>query len=306
MTSTDNNKFPDFLFVGTGKSGTTSIDRYLRHHPQIALPQNRKETLFWHIISNKNKAQEKYLPPVVTLNDYLSLFNYANNDQIIGEVTPSYLYFHKDVISNLKRLHPKWKKTKIIIVLREPVDRLCSQFRFVTNTLNFRDLSLESALKKESKRIERNALPDLFYYDTARYLKPVKAYIDNFESVKILLYDDLIKDPQQFMTNIHDFIGIDDYQYGKLLLEKENAGDPKMLVPKSLFYYYLLRAINPQSEFSKYIPTKIKKKISDYCFQNKLVTYNISQETKNNLRKSFSDELRTLNSIIEPDISHWY
>ena len=37
---------PDFLVIGAGKSGTTSIDKYLGQHPHVFVPQKKEPNFF--------------------------------------------------------------------------------------------------------------------------------------------------------------------------------------------------------------------------------------------------------------------
>lgn len=37
---------PDFLIIGAGKSGTTSLDNYLKQHPEIFIPAIKKPGTF--------------------------------------------------------------------------------------------------------------------------------------------------------------------------------------------------------------------------------------------------------------------
>jgi hypothetical protein len=37
---------PDFLVIGAGKSGTTSIDKYLNQHPEIFVPRSKEPNFF--------------------------------------------------------------------------------------------------------------------------------------------------------------------------------------------------------------------------------------------------------------------
>ena len=77
------NLYPDFLIVGAAKSGTTSLYHYLSEHPQIFLQKKIKETLFWHITSNPNKTQTKYLRNYISnIDDYLKLFEEAQSNHL--------------------------------------------------------------------------------------------------------------------------------------------------------------------------------------------------------------------------------
>lgn len=296
-------KYPDFLIVGAAKSGTTSLHNYLSEHPDVILPEKQKETLFWHIISNPNKSQTKYLRNYIdNLEDYLNLFKNAKEGQICGEVTPSYLYYHDFVISNLKNLHPNWKNLKIVIILREPVSKVISHYHFVTNSVGIKDKSLKHALKLEKRRLQENkCLLDLFYIDSTKYYAQVKAYKDNFPNLKILLFEDLVKDSSQIMNELCSFLEIDENFEFENLGKKYNASTKRTL-PKNqvLKIIYRIYQILPfKTAIRSFMPVK--------KIQNKLYKEEkIDNRTKKQLKEIFREDVLALQELTGIDLkSKW-
>ena len=224
----DVTNIPDFLIVGAAKSGTSSLHSYLSKHPDIYMPEKRKELYFWHVATNKNRsiidhAGEGKIP--TRLDDYLEYFEDARKDQVKGEACPSYLYFHDHVLKNLKQHHTNWKDVKIIIILREPVSRIVSQYRFVCKKrLDPEFLSFSDSLKAEADRVERNELlPDLFYTEVSRYAGQVEFYRKNFNNVHVCLYDDLKEKPRELLENLCAFLGVDSSRLPEFNFEVVNA-----------------------------------------------------------------------------------
>ncbi len=90
---------------------------------------------------------------------YLGLFHDCQENQICGEATPSYLYYHDRTIKNIKALHPEWQKLKIIIILREPIDKIKSHYRFIQKyNLDPDNLSLLDSILQEDERKKKNRL----------------------------------------------------------------------------------------------------------------------------------------------------
>src|SRR5947209_17259838 len=95
----------DFIVPGAQKSGTTALHYFLKKHPQIALP-DRQEMHFFD-------DEEIFSRPV----DYELLhrhFHAAARSTVIGEVTPSYLYW-KPALERIENYNPQ---IKLIILLR--------------------------------------------------------------------------------------------------------------------------------------------------------------------------------------------
>ncbi|MFA6635861.1 MAG: sulfotransferase [Candidatus Omnitrophota bacterium] len=299
----NNNRYPDFLVVGAGRSGTTSLHVLLSEHPEIVLPKEIKETLFWHIISNPNKSQTKHLKRYIgNIDDYLELFSGTKDNQICGEVTPSYLYYHDFVISNLKKIHPNWKNLKIVIILREPVSKVISHFHFVTNHLKIKDKSLKQALQLENKRLKENkCLPDLYYLDNTMYYKQVKAFQENFKNLKILFFEDLKNDPSLVMRELCSFLEVDS-TFNFSNLEKKHNASIKKMIPK-----------NKISEITqntyRWFPFKtlIKHLIPTRKIYNKLnKKESIDEKTKIKLKELFREDVLSLQKLIGIDLkSKW-
>ena len=72
-------RLPDFIIIGSAKSGTTSLYDYLLEHPLIYM-SNPKEPCFF----DENVAWDKGVAW------YSSLFSGAENDQICGEASTNY------------------------------------------------------------------------------------------------------------------------------------------------------------------------------------------------------------------------
>ena len=205
---------PDFLIVGAAKSGTTSLHHYLSRHPDVVVPAT-KETLFFHQVTNPNNGQLRFLPNAVTdFDKYTQLFDHARTGQVCGESCPSYLIYHQRTIENIQRYHPNWKELKIIIILREPVDKIVSHYLFVKNTLSQLDPSLanESLIASLWKERGRSHLPetlvDVLYIENTSYYEQVKAYLDVFPKVKIYLYDDLCGNETALFADLCRYLGI--------------------------------------------------------------------------------------------------
>src|SRR3954469_9979377 len=81
---------PDFLVIGAYKAGTTSLDRYLRTHPEIFLPAVKEPSYF--AFTGPNDAGRPRPPGAVTdRGKYLALFDSVADERAIGEVSPEYL-----------------------------------------------------------------------------------------------------------------------------------------------------------------------------------------------------------------------
>ncbi|RAQ39531.1 deacetylase sulfotransferase, partial [Arthrospira sp. O9.13F] len=128
---------PHFIIIGTQKGGTNSLYQYLCQHPQI-IPAASKEihyfTLNYHQPPQWYQSQFPRLP---------------HPQQLTGEGSPYYLY-HPAVP---QRLHQYSPQVKLIVLLRNPVDRAISHYYWEVK-LGCEPLSLEKAIAAEAGRLK--------------------------------------------------------------------------------------------------------------------------------------------------------
>ena len=185
----------DFVGVGTSRSGTTWIAKCLQEHPEICTPTWKEVHFFDHDHNYKRG-----------LGFYKTFFkNYE--DKITGEFCPEYIFEEKA----LKRIKEDYPDTKILISLRNPIERAFSHFLYVKRkNVGIKDFG---ELFTEDRRhiIEQSA-----YY---KYLQNIYKYFDK-EKVLIVIHDDHKKDAEAFIQNIYSFLGVNNtFVPGSLLRE---------------------------------------------------------------------------------------
>jgi hypothetical protein len=294
---TKNTKIPDFLIVGAAKSGTSSLHNYLALHPNLCLPERVKELNFWHTFGHEAERAILNYADVYprTLSDYVWHFKHRKPGQLCGEASPSYLIYYQDTVDNLMKLHTKWQDVHIIIILREPIDKIWSHYRFIRNLkLDPLDLTLPEMLNLEDQRInDMTLLPDLHLIHNTRYYEQVKYYMDHFPKVRVLLYDDLLTDTQQVLNEITGFLGVDTFIPDNInrvfnASSRVLKAGKKMRVPGGHFLSSLLQG-------------KVKHKISNVLVREEKMT----KKTKRRLANIFKPEVKSLEKLIDRDLSRW-
>lgn len=108
---------PNFLCIGFPRSGTTWLDAVLTSHPQIQLPEKKKEIHYFNIYHHLGEEWYlKYFPVTKT------------NPVAVGEVSPLYVY--SEVAS--RRIAEFGSIKKLIVMLRDPISHLVSAYQFYT------------------------------------------------------------------------------------------------------------------------------------------------------------------------------
>ena len=193
-------KFPNLLFVGAEKAGSTTIHRVLSEHKDIY--SIRKETEFFSFY-NKKKKRDYYLN---SSQEYLQLFN--NSDNFLYRLDVSTTYLHcPEAIKNIKKLAGS---IKIIICLRNPIDRAYSRY-WMSAKKNF-DLTYYS--KEKFLNYFFNHKTDISWSNVRNrglYSLPVDKFIKAFgeKQILVLFYDELLNNKSKFFERIFDFLEID-------------------------------------------------------------------------------------------------
>ena len=276
------------------------MNNYLAQHPDVFMA--KKEI---HYFGSDLKLKER-----LTESAYLDLFEQATGKKIIGEASVWYLY-SKTAAKEIKQFSPG---AKILIMLRNPVDfihSLHSQHLFDSNE-TVQDF--ETAINLDAERKKGNKLPfslDFFelpsYIESALFAEQVKRYYDVFgkENVKVILYDDFVKDTAGTIADTHHFLG----------LENINTGNLKVINPNKQTRFFFLHQLikNPPEKLRKLMRTILPFKALRYYIMLYLLRWNVrfkkraemSEELRLRLKKVFAEDIRLLGEIINRDLSAW-
>jgi hypothetical protein len=211
------------FFVGPGKTGSTWLYNNLRHHPDIKLPKNIKETNYYFDNNNPDFYYNKF-------------FNYGENKKINLDISNTYIYRDK-IAEVIKINHPD---AKIIIGYRDSFERLKSMYLFkIRNGQIPSKFSIKEALKDDKFNLIKHS----------KYFKLSEPYISRFEKKNIFIFNfHLIKNnPKQLLEEINEFLNISNYLSEKDLYRVVNPAS-KFRLPffsrYSSFISDLLRKLN--------------------------------------------------------------
>lgn len=298
-------KLPDFFIVGAAKAGTTSLYKYLEQHPSIYLPNNKEPKYFVSTLLNfpqKGKGDDlTYELMVKDFHSYKSLFKDKKKDQICGEASVDYLYYSNKVIPLIK---DKIKNPKIIIMLRNPVNRAFSAYNHLVRDVREHE-TFSVGLSLENKRIDDN-YEFIWHYKTAGlYANNVKNYIDEFNNVKIIIFEDFIKDPLKYTKDVFRFLNVSDDVDIDIDKAYNSTGVPKNKElqkilkgsPNQLSRRLLKNALPQSTRF------KIREWLENINLSNKKTA--MDPQTRKNLSNFFKEDKSKLEKIIKMKLNHW-
>ena len=155
----------DFFLVGAAKSGSTLVNDLLDQNPSISML--KKEC---HYFSFKNSGRPLFngiqdnnfsKSVIVDSDEYNKMIFRAKNSDFIGESSVFNL-FYSDAAKNIYDYN---KNAKIIIIIRNPINRAYSAYHYLRGKKREMESTFENALNKEDFKI-KNSWEPIWYYKT--------------------------------------------------------------------------------------------------------------------------------------------
>ena len=198
--------FPNLLIIGAAKSGTTSLHNYLKQHPDFFMSDHKEP----HFLINNEIGVKRIHKAVTTLSDYQEMFEGSSEYKYRGESSVMYLPFPDIAIRNIKKYLNK--DVKIIIMLRNPIERAFVGYLHNVRYNTSENLSFEEAIEKSEERYQKinDMTPDTRYLHVGMYYNQVKKYMDEFgKNVHVVIYDDYVSNINGCIKRVFDFLKVD-------------------------------------------------------------------------------------------------
>jgi hypothetical protein len=187
-------RLPNFAIVGAQKSASTFIQDALRAHRDVYMPSG--ETRFFE--------DPEYGEG--NINELSSLFS-GRQEPLLGIKRPDYLG-REEVPARMRRAIPA---IKIIVVLRNPIDRLVSAYYYYIKLGILPVLDINEVIPRmlRGETIGGPKARDLLGY--GNYATHLRRYFSCFprEQILILLQEDIAAGPRQVVLNTCKFLGAD-------------------------------------------------------------------------------------------------
>ncbi len=217
----------NFILAGTEKAGTTSMFTYLSTHPSVC-GSSVKETDFFRNLYSGDREKD-----VVNYARYFE--DCADEVPIVMEASPGYLGGGEEVAARINALLPQ---TRLLFILRDPVDRMYSSFNFHVGKLNLSaDLSFEEYIDKCVAYDSGQKTPAelgigewyLKVISFGRYADYLEHYYQQFpeSQIKVMFFEDMNRDVVGFMRELCQFLEIspdhfDGYNFRKINVTYES------------------------------------------------------------------------------------
>lgn len=215
MENADGIPTPNLFLVGAPKCGTTSLYEYLRQHPQIFFPFDEED---YSRVKEPNhfcpELEIKDKDAIKSREEYLNLYRGSGHFRWRGDASTNYL-FSESAAERIKRFCPQ---ARILIALRPPVAMMRSYHNELLRHGHEDIEDFHEALRASEDRRNGMRIPPftsvpkcLDYYSISRFAPQVERYYRVFgkDAVKVILLEDLTRNPAETYREILAFLGID-------------------------------------------------------------------------------------------------
>ena len=191
----------DFIIIGAAKSGTTTLHGYLSKHPDVFMPELKEPCYFDDTMKDGIEPSKGWH---LGEDWYHGLFTDADDGQLLGEASTNYTRYPQ-VTNTAKRIFDYNPQIKLIYILRDPVARTYSHF--VHRCI--KELKLNPPFAGDFREHLRR---DPMCLDSSMYAMQLDQYYEYFEpdSILLLSFSQLKKSPEQVVSKVLDFLGLDD------------------------------------------------------------------------------------------------
>lgn len=272
--------------IGGQRCATTWMFKCLTEHPDVCNIDSKEINFFSDVYHRGYDWYEKHFSPCPAF-------------KIKIDFSVSYLYD----LQAPQRTYEYNPDMKIIACLREPISRALDQhlWHISLGLATGENVDFKNALKVNPMYIEQG-----LYF---KYLKNWLEYFPLDEKTKVVLVDDIKKNPENVIKSIYDFLGVN-HNFRPSILNREVN---KAVIIKSPGFKRITREI---SYFTKKMGGRIlinylKRKNFDGAIE-KLNTkaqnvsiIDIESETERKLQEIFQKENEKLSKLIQRDLLEW-
>ena len=265
--------FPDFLIVGSMKSGTTSLSRYLSAHKDIYMPARELH----YFSGNYNKGVEWYS----------QWFSDIKHESCVGEHTATYSY-GQELPGRIFNLLPD---AKLFWVFRDPCYRSYSHYWHRVKQ------GQECSSFEEAIGLNTGSVENIYerYLEISIYTKQIKRFLEFFqiENMFFVILEDLKDNPESVIQKCYDFLDVD--PNCKIQHRKPSN---RTYIPRNKYVEFYARKCFGKSNV-------IYRTIHRFNKSSNPGYPKMKSATSQHLKEYFKEYNRELSVLIDRDLSIW-
>ena len=215
---------PDFLIIGTAKSGTTTLHGWVSEHPFV-VPAVTKEVHFFDYEFYRGLDWYRSHFPLASARE--EHVREHGRPFLTGEASPTYIS-HQWAPDRIAEALPD---VKLIVAFRNPIDRAYSQFQMSRREGEESLESFADAVAAEEERLRgekaRSLVDERYnswplgcwsYLHRSMYAEQVERWLGLFPRDRFLFLktDEMASEPQHVLDEVYDFLDLPPHTHEKL------------------------------------------------------------------------------------------
>jgi hypothetical protein len=306
-----NTRLPDFFIVGAPKAGTTSLYRYLGECPGVYMSPIKEPCYFapemclnffdakyqarahgdlpaLHLYLNGPMTERRDGGIVSEWEDYLKLFRNAGTARATGEASVCYLWSR----AAPERIASSVPHARIIVILRDPVERAFSQYLHGLTTGLIRGTFAEQ-IEAGLRGADQGIGPAYPFLEYGMYRNQVSRYLSHFppQNIRIYDYEEYDKQPERVLADIFHLLGI----------EATAQPPARVLEPYIPRSRSLARAAR---HLEAALPPSLQRVAKRTMYKSRR-SLQIPPEQRDFLRRYYREDVAGLSDLLKRDFSHW-
>lgn len=284
---------PNLILIGAQKSGSTAVYDWLSQHPDIYGNPAMKDFPFF--------CKPEYFDQ--GLEWFAGHFKGHRDESIILHGYVHYLFLHGEIAARLKAYNPE---LKLIVLLRNPVERAFSGYLQARKTGNESIVTFEEAIQADQagKLHTLRDKVDRSYLSHGLYAQQLEAYFEHFPShqIHIELYDEVRNNPMECCTRLFSFAGVDP-AFRPQLRRKNDYGRPRFAAVEKAIQQGL-----PKGLVHKLVPLSMRTRLRQRVRAVNTVATDkpiLNAATRALLADFYSDEITRLELLTGLGLHAW-
>ena len=280
---------PNLFIIGAMKSGTTSLHNYLDMHPDIAMSEEKEPGYFVEELSLKRGE-----------NWYANLFESDSQYRYRGESSTHYtkLPLYRGVAERIFRFAPD---ARLIYVMRDPFERAISHYWHAV-----RDVHHGGELRRMIEAVTRQPSDYLAFSDYAMQLEP---YIKLFggEAIFTLTFESLVRDPQQELNRLFDWLGLPAHSIGEHSSKAHNQKPENIMGVAGAGILNRIQYSGVWDRISPLVPSRLKGWAKALAYKKVDAADSTAElETlRNRIADSQQRQIESLSRLLNRDFPEW-
>ncbi len=270
---------PSFFVVGPPRTGTSWLHQVLSS--RTTLPSPIKETRFFDNHFHRG------------LSWYKSHFRAPDRFRRVGEIAPTYFASNHA----RERIALTVPRAKIVCIFRNPVERILSLYR-LKRAYGRIPWGLDEAMVRDPELVE-----------SSKYATKLRLWQKSLGEHRVLatVYDDLQREPQNFVDTLADFISVPRFTLSESEMQSV-FGSEFFTEPRN---YYSTRGATLMADWLKArrlgaIPTAVKKSPLLRMFVGGGAKFtHTSPDVSERLCKMFTPEVEELEELMKRRLTEW-